>query len=592
MENVKSKKQPPKKLKTSRVKRQESSPVQQKELISESELENEKITVSPYEAKAARKKAISSIVLSILFALCVGIPLGFLVNLKMGIILGVIPPIFFLSYQYPRIALWAFLIYMPFGGTVVYWLGEGNSLVQLIKDVLYLPALIGLIQECRRKRLPIFVSKPLKITLGLIFFVCLMNLFFVVGVEQFAPDCSSFGGDLRVFDDNGIPIVNEKGQPILILCRSGIPLLQGLIGLKVLLGYVPLIFCAFYLVDTREKLIWFGRIFVILAIICCSLGLIQFYLLKTGHCVGTRLESGSALFKASKDAKCLVGGALLYSPQENQIRLPGTFVSPWHWSWFLVANAMICFTVTLSEKSVIWRFVSLSGLALVQINAIICGQRLAFLLVPITIIIQFILTGQIANLKRFLPVGIALGVFLFLGFFFLNPEFIQARLDSFVGRWNQASPITFWLEQMNVFSGGLLGNGLGKGTNSARTFGSVFLIETFHPKVMFEIGYLGLTAFMIFITHLIVLTFKAYRSLRDPSLRSFGLGFWIFILLIGYFPYWYPLDTDPVAVYYWLLAGIIFRLPLLDRQEKIDKVGETLTSIKKVLKTPLKPNLI
>ncbi|MEM8781128.1 MAG: hypothetical protein AAGF26_20185, partial [Cyanobacteria bacterium P01_G01_bin.49] len=59
---------------------------------------------------------------------------------------------------------------------------------------------------------------------------------------------------------------------------------------------------------------------------------------------------------------------------------------------------------------------------------------------------------------------------------------------------------------------------------------------------------------------------------------SFASAFWVFIFIISYFPYWYPLDTDPVAVYYWFFAGVIFRLPLIDKEEqarlKAEKAAE------------------
>jgi len=430
-------------------------------------------------------------------------------------------------------------------------------------------------------------------TLGAIFSLCLIVLFFTNGIQQFSPDCSSFSG--FVTDASGKIQVDSLGRPIGRLCRDGIPLLQGLIGLKVLLGYVPLIFCAYYLIDTREKLVWFFRIFVIIAIICTTLGLAQYYLLKTGHCVGTRLESGSQLFRASKEAKCLVGGSLLYSPEYGQIRLPGTFVSPWHWTWFLVANAMICFIPAFSENSFFWRVASLIGLGLIQINSLICGQRLAFALVPAVIVFQLILTGQIKNLKKFLPIGVAFVLILCIGLSFINPEFIHERMDSFVGRWNQSSPLSFIIDQFNTVGGGFsrpLGAGLGKGSNASRSFGNVTFIETFHPKLLFEIGYIGLIVFMIFITHLVILTFKTFRTLRDPYLRNIGSSLWVFILIIGYFPYWYPLDTDPVGVYFWLFAGLIFRLQLLDRSNKVNKgIEESLLGARKFLKTPAKSKL-
>ncbi|MEM9948908.1 MAG: hypothetical protein AAF810_22985, partial [Cyanobacteria bacterium P01_D01_bin.36] len=43
---------------------------------------------------------------------------------------------------------------------------------------------------------------------------------------------------------------------------------------------------------------------------------------------------------------------------------------------------------------------------------------------------------------------------------------------------------------------------------------------------------------------------------------------WVFILFISYCPYYYPLDVDPVGVYYWLAAGIVLKIPELERQEE------------------------
>jgi hypothetical protein len=90
---------------------------------------------------------------------------------------------------------------------------------------------------------------------------------------------------------------------------------------------------------------------------------------------------------------------------------------------------------------------------------------------------------------------------------------------------------------------------------------------------------------MIFITHLTILTFKSYRSLKDKNLRSWGSSFWVFILIIGYFPYWYPLDTDPVAVYYWFFAGIIFKLPDLEKMQIENSDVKIFTPRKKLIRS-------
>ena len=50
------------------------------------------------------------------------------------------------------------------------------------------------------------------------------------------------------------------------------------------------------------------------------------------------------------------------------------------------------------------------------------------------------------------------------------------------------------------------------------------------------------------LTTITVSSFKAYRSVKDKNLRSLGASYWVFILIISYNTYYYPLDVDPVAV--------------------------------------------
>jgi len=490
------------------------------------------------KAQIARKELIQFLSISIFLATVLGIVLSLVVGLKAGIAALAIPCLGF-AYKYPRQALWFFLFYLPINGTVTYWVGGGNAVFQLAKDAFYLPALIALVQECQRKKLPILIPKKLMPTLGILLGVSLLTLFFANGSLQLSG--------------------SEEGKPFF----------QGILGLKVLIGYVPLLFCAYYLIETKKHLLFCTRLHLVMAITCCILGLMQYFMLVTGVCAGTDHLSGSDLFKATLEAKCFVGGALVYSPSQDMIRLPGTFVSPWHWAWFLIANSALTFASAFNDPSLFWRTGGLVGMALVFINAVISGQRIALVLVPVVIAILLVLTGQVANLKRFLPIGIGLALVLGIAAT-TNPTIVQERWDSTVSRWEASPPHAFILGQFDWAINekpGLLGKGLGRATNSTRIFGETKLVETFHPKVLYEIGLLGLLAFLAFVTHLTMITFKEYRSVRDKSLRSFSSSFWVFVLIISYFPYWYPLDTDPVAVYYWFFAGVILKLPEIDRQE-------------------------
>jgi hypothetical protein len=356
--------------------------------------------------------------------------------------------------------------------------------------------------------------------------------------------------------------------------------LQGILGLKVLLGYIPLIPCAYYLIRHKQDLLFCGRLHAILAIICCTFGLIQYQMLSMGICNGTRGLSGDDLFKATLDAKCLVGGSLVFSPEVGMVRLPGTFVAPWQWAWFLISNAVFSFAPAFNETSIFWRIIGLVSMALVFVNAVISGQRIALALVPTLTVILLILTGQVANLKRFVPIAIGLGLVLVIATA-ANPAIVQERIDSFVSRWNASPPQAFIVNQFHeshhALKGQLMGKGVGKATNSTRVFGNARLIETYYPKLLYELGYPGMFAFLAMALHLTFITFKAYRSVKDKHLRGYGASFWVFILFISINTYYYPLDVDPVAVYYWFLAGVILKLPDIERQEEEKELAKELT---------------
>lgn len=443
-----------------------------------------------------------------------------------------------LSYHYPRKALWFFILYLPFSGTVTYAIGN-SPILQLAKDGFYLPALIRLVQECRQNKQPIFINDAIKTPLLILFGYCCLVVLVVNGGQQFDP--------------------KYYGQPILM----------GILGLKVFIGYVPLMLCSYYLIKDKSTLILLMRITALVIITCCSLGFIQYVFLLTGICPETQGE-GAELFKASVDAKCFVGGALLYTPAQGVIRLPGTFVAPWQWGWFLISASFLSFATAFNDPNVLWRMVGFGAMALNFVMAVVSGQRIALALVPVTTIMLLVMTGQLTNLKRFLPIATLLPLVLGVAIA-QNPDVVGERLESFQSRWNASPPhafITNQIEWAMKEQDGVLGNGLGRATNSARVFGKTHLVETYYPKVMYEVGVFGAILFLACVTVITIQCFKAYRKARDSVIRGYGAAFWVFVLVISYNTYYYPLDVDPVAVYYWFFAGIILRIPVMDRMEK------------------------
>ncbi|HSM82345.1 MAG TPA: hormogonium polysaccharide biosynthesis protein HpsL [Nodosilinea sp.] len=493
------------------------------------------------QAQKARQALIQYLSATLFVAGLLGVLLALLGEPKLALAAVVAIAGLALSFKYPRQAIYGLIIYLPFSGTVTYALG-GSGILQLAKDAIYIPALIGVMQFCRRTRQPLIIPPLIKIPLLVLLGLSGLTLLVVNGGQQL----DAAGGE--------------------------VPILIGVLGLKVLIGYVLIIPCIYYLLRDREDVYFLLRLQVVLILVCCGLGFMQFLMLRTGLCPGT-IGTGEDLFKASLEARCFVGGSLLYAPSQGQIRLPGTFNAPWQWGWFLISSGFFAFGTAFSDRSPLWRIVGLASRAAVGVMAVVSGQRIALALVPATIVGLLILTGQVANLKRFIPIGIGLGLILTV-FMAQNPVVVNERWASFESRWAASPPHEFivqqfqWAQQQQE---GILGRGVGRATNAARIFGKTELVETYHPKLLYEIGPLGLLATLALYLTLTVATFRAYRSIKDPNLRGYGASMWVFVLFISIFPYYYPLDVDPVNVYYWLAAGIVLKLPEIDQRERLQQ---------------------
>ena len=455
-----------------------------------------------------------------------------------------------IAYRFPRQGLWLFLIYMPLAGTVSYsWASiyqsvgsyvsysQDYALFHLAKDAFYFPALISICLSNSPLELLKHLNKNFKpLLMGILILVgfCLLTLLLVNLSQQLSA--------------------SDREQPFLM----------GIIGLKKLVGYVPLMACSYYLIRDRQDLKYLFRLQMIISLVCCGLCLIQYLLLTQGICPGNVDLSEPAFRRVTLQARCFVGGSLLYNPQLKLISLPGTFVAPWQWAWFLIANSFLTAAATAYESSPIWRIFGFISVALVLVVATISGQTTATLLVPI---IFFVILWAKEEQDKWLPYKLGIATFLCI-FIANNFGVFGSALDSIISRWNYTPPQQFiiaqfdWVMREDV---SLLGNGLGRATSAARKLGDIRLIETFYPRLLYEIGWLGTLAFLGVVSLTTIYTLKAYRSIQQLPLRSLSICLWLFILLISYNTFYYPLAVEPVNIYYWFFAGVLLKLPIIDR---------------------------
>ncbi|RMF28231.1 MAG: hypothetical protein D6756_00550, partial [Cyanobacteria bacterium J083] len=342
--------------------------------------------------------------------------------------------------------------------------------------------------------------------------------------------------------------------------------LMGIMGLKVLAGYIPLIFCAYHLLEDRKTLFWLWRVQSVIILICCVLLFIQYFLLVQGICPGNVGLEAPANDRATLQARCFVGGSLLYNPARNLLRLPGTFVAPWQWGWFLISSAFFTAAIVKSEPDKLWRILAWLNIPVVLAASIISGQRIALALVPLIFLVLLII--QQKNWKN---IALQLGGFAILGIFlFTTVGIVKQQTINLINRWNYSPPTDFILNQFNWIWQNYLtlwGEGLGRATSAARRLGDIKLVEVFYAKLLYEIGIVGTIAFLVLITTIVILTFNVYLKLKTNSLRHLGLCLWLFVLFISYNPYYYPLAVDPVSVYYWFVVGILLKLPELENRQ-------------------------
>jgi hypothetical protein len=114
-----------------------------------------------------------------------------------------------------------------------------------------------------------------------------------------------------------------------------------------------------------------------------------------------------------------------------------------------------------------------------------------------------------------------------------------------------------------------LGMGTGTNTGAARyalADPDAFIgIENYYAKAVYELGMPGLLVVAGLFLTIIFISLKARRRMLTPDLRYGAnalLAFLVAIFLIS-FKGW-QIDLDPVNVYYWLFAGILLKLPVLE----------------------------
>jgi hypothetical protein len=339
------------------------------------------------------------------------------------------------------------------------------------------------------------------------------------------------------------------------------------IGAKVWLFYIPMSVLAYHLVQDRQDLHRLLGLMSLTAVLPALVGVGEALLIYAGHGALVYGAYGEAAASVTQDFAefDLAGGAFLR-------RVPSTFA--FVAQYFAFTAAMVAVTYAWWRgaptrkgnrlRCAVWLLLLLAGL--------LSGARAAFLFLPFLMVLILALEGRTA---RFAFARLVAPVLLFVG---VAVAVVGATAGGVLGH-----VVGVGVEEFNsVFVHGLrealatttVGLGTGVDTNAARhAFGQTdhFVgvdgtwYESWYVKALLELGVAGLALITLLLGVLVIRALRDHRRLRDPGLKVvsaslIGLILWnvVFNTKAQY------LDIDPMNVYFWLLLGLLLKLPALD----------------------------
>ncbi len=429
--------------------------------------------------------------------------------------------------------------YLPFGGVLVLFT-HGSSWMVLAKDVLFV---IPLYLSFALREISVRKAKaPASIT------IALGALVVIVLIQMANPGVLS-------------PLV-------------------ALVGAKVWLLYIPLLFITVAAIPSTDDLRALLRAMVIFAPIPCLVGLAQFVGSSTvGHEETlTAFYGEAAAAAASQNFAAFDYGATLY-------RLPSTFTSVSQYSGYLQATIIPAYCIARSDSSAAWRRYAFCLLPLLIVAGLLSGARSAFVFIPAILVIIMVADRVLVGAMTWV-VSIPTILFLTLTVAGFDVEQLFGGISELALKNAKQISAESVADALRQFP---LGTGTGMNTNGARHVvpdGTVlFGFESHYAKTIVELGIPGL---LVMTSIYAIMIWRAWqvrqlaRSTRWASVAAANLAFLV-LFPIHSLKGW-PLDWEPGSVYFWILGGVVYALP---RVMQADSPGQQPVSLPRYLRRPL-----
>lgn len=348
-----------------------------------------------------------------------------------------------------------------------------------------------------------------------------------------------------------------------------------LLGAKIWLFYIPLTAVAAAYARDKADLLTLMRLFVVMGWIPCVVGLLMWIgAINYGQKAAVEFLYGEFARGATQGFVAFkVGTSTIY-------RIPGTFQFAAQYSMFCIFMIFPILMQLRLEVSRNWRLFGYATLALVIAAALTSGSRGNFLHLPFLLLI---IGGLRVGFGRGSSMMVVFGLMVF-GAVVLSQFDESALIDHVAdlaainGRGIVLGGLTYAID-----NAGPWGIGIGAGTAASRHVGDIaefarlgqyITIENYYAKAWMEMGFLGFATIVSLFLYLIFYGIQATGRIRDGQLRDVALVVVAMVIFMAYISTrGWALDQDPMAYYYWLMLGIMFKIPLLDTAQSPQSTG-------------------
>ncbi len=417
-----------------------------------------------------------------------------------------------------RRGIYLLLVYMPFAGVVTLSLYP-SPLPTLFKDIFFvIPVYLSFFVLRRQNnpavRIPQFIIGAMLVLASLVF------------IQMFNPGVANW--------------------------------MVAAIGAKVWLFYLPLFFLANAFLNSRDDLIKLLRLMVLVAWVPCTVGIAEWIgSMAFGHQAIMETIYGDAASQATQEFTSFDVGSDFY-------RIPSTFVFVTQYFGYTLAMVVPAYALATMDRSMAWRRVSTATLALVVIASFLSGARSAYLFVPLLMGLCYLIDGRpkgVIGAVVFLPILLLIALY-------IGDIDLVAMFEMMLELTTTYSDEIAYQGLIDAIQSAPFGVGTGMNTGPARyAFDDPLefvAFENYYAKAVYELGILGLVVVVVLFSALVVYGYQSSRRIRDEGLRSCAAAILAFIVTmeLNSFKGW-QMDFDPINVYFWLFAGVLFKLEYL-----------------------------